>query len=79
MWPIVKVNGKTFTDFHAFLSLLQEAESRYCVLEDSDGVKVIIDRKEALGRQHAILRKYNIEFDRSADLRKKQLRSDETQ
>jgi len=79
MWPIVKVNGKTFTDFHAFLSLLQEAESRYCVLEDSDGVKVIIDREEALGRQRAILRKYNIEFDRSADLRKKHLHSDETQ
>jgi hypothetical protein len=39
------------------------------VLEDKDGVKVVIDRKEALAKQQEILKKYTIEYDRSIDLR----------
>ena len=69
MWPIDKVNGVPFKNFKEFYDLMQWAKTEYIVLEDNDGVKVIIDREEALSKQKSILEKYNIEFDRSVDLR----------
>jgi len=70
MWPIDKVNGEPFKNFKEFYEKMQTVKSQYIVLEDNDGVKVIIDRKEAQEKQDAILKKYNIEFDKSIDLRK---------
>jgi S1-C subfamily serine protease len=70
MWPIDKINGETFKDFNEFYQKMQTATSEYIVLEDNDGVKVIIDREEAQTKQSTILKKYNIEFDKSIDLRK---------
>ena len=69
MWPIDKINGEPFKNFNEFYEKMQTATSEYIVLEDNDGVKVIIDREEAQEKQSAILKKYNIEFDRSVDLR----------
>jgi len=69
MWPIDKVNGKSFKDFKTFFSLMESQKEPYFLLEDNDGIKVIIDRKEAKERQKSILKKYNIEYDRSEDLR----------
>ncbi len=69
MWPIDKVNGEPFKNFKEFYEKMQAVKSDYIVLEDNDGVKVIIDRKEAQEKQRAILNKYNIEFDKSIDLR----------
>ena len=70
MWPIDKINGEPFKDFEEFYQKMQAAKSEYIVLEDNDGVKVIIDKEEAQMKQNAILKKYNIEFDKSIDLRK---------
>jgi hypothetical protein len=69
MWPIDKVNGKPFKNFKAFFSMMEQLKEPYYFLEDNDGVKVIIDRKEAKKRQREILKKYNIEYDRSENLR----------
>lgn len=69
MWPIDKVNGESFKDFDAFYEKVNAVEDKYLVLEDKDGVKVIIDREEAKRKQSSILKKYNIEFDKSIDLR----------
>jgi S1-C subfamily serine protease len=69
MWPIDKVNGKAFKNFKEFYEKVNALEERYLVLEDKDGVKVIIDREEAQAKQSNILKKYNIEFDKSVDLR----------
>jgi S1-C subfamily serine protease len=69
MWPIDKVNGVSFKNFQEFFSLMEKIKDDYYLLEDKDGIKVIIDRKEALQKQHEILKKYNIEYDRSEDLR----------
>lgn len=69
MWPIDKVNGERFKDFKEFYQRIQAVKDPYIVLEDNDGVQVIIDRKEAQTKQSEILQKYNIEFDRSIDLR----------
>jgi len=69
LWPIEKVNGKTFDNFATFYKMIQEFKGEYLILEDKDGVKVIINRQEALEKQKDILTKYNIEYDRSIDLR----------
>jgi len=70
MWPIDKVNGQAFKNFQEFYQMMQGSEGTYIVLEDKDGVKVIIDKKEAQAKQSEILKKYNIEFDKSIDFRK---------
>jgi len=70
MWPIDKVNGETFKDFEEFYEKMEAVTARYIVLQDKQGVQVIIDKKEAQAKQNEILKKYNIEFDKSIDLRK---------
>ncbi len=68
-WPIEKINGETFDTFKSFYKKMQDFKGDFIVLEDKDGAKVVIDHKEALANQKKILKKYNIEFDRSEDLR----------
>ena len=70
-WPVAKIDGKKFSDFNEFYHRLMEGKSDKVVLENKQGQRVIIDRKKALRLQREILRKYNIEFDRSAALRRK--------
>ncbi|HIP18488.1 MAG TPA: serine protease [Sulfurovum sp.] len=70
MWAIDKINGESFKNFKEFYEKMEKIEEQYIVLEDKDGVKVIIDKKEAMEKQDALLTKYNIEYDRSEDLRK---------
>jgi len=69
MWPIDTVNGKTFKNFKGFYALMEGLKDPYYFLADKEGVKVIIDRQEAAAKQREILKKYNIEYDRSEDLR----------
>jgi len=68
-WAVEKVNGESFDDFMSFYNLVLKSKGEYVVLEDIEGVKVIINRAEALANQKDIMQKYNIEFDRSIDLR----------
>ena len=70
MWAIDTVNGQTFKNFKEFYGLMQDVKEKYIVLEDKDGVKVIIEKEEALAKQNELLKRYNIEYDRSEDLRK---------
>lgn len=70
MWAIDTINGKPFKNFQEFYEMMENINEKFIVLEDKDGVKVIIDKKEALERQDELLKKYNIEYDRSEDLRK---------
>jgi len=70
MWAIDTINGRTFKNFSEFYGMMRDSKEAYLVLEDKDGIKVIIDRKEALEKQNELLQKYNIEYDRSEDLRK---------
>lgn len=69
MWPIEKVNGETYIDFKDFYKKVKQSQEKYLILEDIDGVKLIIDTQEAKAKQKEILKRYNIEFDRSLDLR----------
>ena len=69
LWPIEKLNGETFDNFKTFYKRVTEFKGEYIILEDVDGAKVIINREEALSKQNEILKKYNIEYDRSIDFR----------
>ncbi|SFV52972.1 serine protease; identified by sequence similarity; putative; ORF located using Blastx/Glimmer [hydrothermal vent metagenome] len=69
MWPIEKLNGETFDSFQTFFERLRTDQGKYIILEDKDGVRIVIDREDAQKKQADILQKYNIEYDRSIDLR----------
>ena len=69
MWPIDTVNGETFQNFEEFYEKMEAVTSQYIILKDKHGVQVIIDKKEAMAKQKEILKKYNIEFEKSIDLR----------
>jgi len=69
MWAIDKVNGETFKNFKEFYQKMEAVTNHYIVLEDNDGVKVVIEKKEAQEKQSEILKKYNIQFDKSINLR----------
>lgn len=69
MWPIDKINGEAFKNFEEFYQKMEAATARYIVLEDKYGVQVIIDKEEAKAKQDEILKKYNIEFGKSIELR----------
>ena len=70
MWPVDTVNGKPFKNFKEFYTMMEGLKEPYYLLEDKEGVKVIIDRKEAASKQREILKKYNIEYEKSEDLRR---------
>lgn len=69
MWPIDTINGESFKDFKEFYKKMKENTKDYIVLEDKRGIRVIIDDKEAKKKQKKILSRYNIQFDKSFDLR----------
>jgi len=73
LWPIEKLNGETFDSFDTFYRRVQDFKGQYLVLEDKDGIKIVIDRKKSMKSQQKILKRYNIEFDRSIDLREANL------
>jgi S1-C subfamily serine protease len=64
-----KINGKKIKDFKEFYKEFMAQKDGFIVLEDEDGQQVIIDVKEAKSRHQQILSIYNIEFDRSKDLK----------
>jgi len=69
MWPIDTVNGQSFKNFQEFYEKVSSITDDYLILADKQGVRVIINRKEAQAEQAEILKRYNIEFDKSIELR----------
>ncbi len=71
MWAIDTINGEGYVNFQDFYNKVTNSKSKYIIFKDNeDGIRVVIDRQEALSKQPNILKKYNIEFDKSIDLRK---------
>ena len=64
------LNGKKFKDFKAFYKLLMESKDKFLVLENQFGYQVAINRELALKKQDDILKRYNIAFGESEDLKK---------
>ncbi len=68
MWYIAKVNGKEFKDFKEFYGLVMNTKEKFVVLEDEDGAKVVINKKEALDAESGLLKRYSIKANKSDDL-----------
>ncbi len=68
MWHIAKVNGKEFKNFKEFYHLVMETKEKFVVLEDEDGAKVVINKKEALDTESELLKRYSIKANKSDDL-----------
>ncbi len=66
---IDKLNGETFKDFKDFHQRLTQSEADFLVLENQFGYQVVIDRKLARENQQEILKRYNIAFGESEDLK----------
>ncbi len=70
LWPVEKINGEKFDTFDTFYKKMFSSKKEFIILENERGVKLILDRNESMKKQNEILQRYNIEFDRSSDLRK---------
>jgi S1-C subfamily serine protease len=67
-WIIDKLNGKKFDSFQSFAKML-ESIKKYAILENELGEKIVIDMNVSRKLKDKILERYNIEYDRSIDLR----------
>ena len=65
----IKINGKKIKDFKELYTTMYNQKDGFIVLEDANKMQVIIDVNEAKARHKLILQMYNVEFDRSKDLR----------
>jgi hypothetical protein len=69
-WPIARINGQKIVDFNDFYRKLTQSKQRLVILTNKMGEEILIDKELALKMQPSILRRYNIEYDRSPDLRR---------
>lgn len=60
LWPVDKIDGKVYSDFNDFISRIESSGEKFVVLENSDGIKVAIEREKALEMQPELLKRYNI-------------------
>lgn len=60
LWPVDKIDGKVYRDFNDFILRIETSREKFVVLENSDGIKVAIERKKALQMQPELLKRYNI-------------------
>ncbi len=68
-WVVDKLNGEKFDSFKTFVEKI-EAVKDFAVLENDLGEKIVIDMNASKRLKNKILERYNIEYDRSIDLRK---------
>lgn len=61
LWMVDKANKKSFKNFKEFLKLIKENQEKYLVLENEDGVKVVIDREKAKEVEATLLKRYSIQ------------------
>jgi hypothetical protein len=60
LWPVDKIDGEVYRDFYDFVSRIETSKKRFVVLENSDGIKIAIERQKALKLQPELLKRYNI-------------------
>ena len=60
LWIVDMVNSQKFKNFDEFKSIIQNFKGKYLILENEDGVKIAIDRQNAIDTQESILQRYSI-------------------
>jgi hypothetical protein len=61
LWVIDKVNGKSFKDFSEFVNLVKAFDKKYLILENRSGLKIAVDKEQALETNKCVLKRYSIE------------------
>jgi len=61
LWMVDKADGKEFKNFAEFVKIVKAFDGKFLVLENRDGVKIAIDKKEALKIEKTLLYRYSIE------------------
>jgi S1-C subfamily serine protease len=69
LWAIDKINNEKFSTYKEFYEKLYNSKGDFILLEDDEGAKIAIDRNSSIKIQNDILKRYNIKYDRSIDLR----------
>ncbi len=67
---IVKVNGRSISDMKDLVKAFEENREAYDIIEDDNGVKIVLKRDSAQKFNSRILKLYQIDSDRSGDLKK---------
>jgi len=60
LWTVDKVNSRKYKDFAEFIQIINDFKGEFLILEDSEGVMIAIDRKEAEAVKETILKRYSI-------------------
>ncbi len=60
LWIVDMVNSQKFKNFDEFKSIIENFKGKYLILENTDGVKIAIDRDKALKAEKSILQRYSI-------------------
>lgn len=60
LWIVDMVNSQKFKDFDEFKSIIQNFKGNFIILENEDGVKIAIDRENAMKAEKTILHQYSI-------------------
>jgi S1-C subfamily serine protease len=66
---IVKVNDKKINNLRELIAIVEKDTSEYVTFQDLEGIKIVIDRKEAEASLNDILSIYDVPSDRSSDLK----------
>ncbi len=60
LWMLDKADNKEFKNFEEFVKIVKAFDGKYLVLENKDGVKIAIDKEEALNIEKTLLNRYSI-------------------
>ncbi|MEA2072004.1 MAG: trypsin-like peptidase domain-containing protein [Campylobacterota bacterium] len=60
LWMIDKLDGETFVNFSDFKKRVLNSKGPYILLENEQGIKVAIDKKQAKEIESSILKRYSI-------------------
>jgi len=67
---ISRVNGKKISTLEDLIAAVEGNNGAYHVFIDERGKEIVLDKKTMDARNELILKRYQIPFDRSQDLRK---------
>jgi hypothetical protein len=60
LWSVDKINSRKYKDFNEFIQIINDFKGEFLILEDTEGVMIAIDRKEAEAVEETILKRYSI-------------------
>jgi hypothetical protein len=72
---IERVNGRKISTLRDLIDSVEKNKGSFHVIEDMHGNRLVLDRQKVMDRGPEILRRYRVPFDRSEDLRTRNVRA----